>query len=485
MEFRQLTVLLIEDDEDDYVLVRSLLSEVPYYKFHLDWVATYDAGLEAIERGRYDVCLLDYRLGERNGLELLREAIAKESKAPIIFLTGQGDYEVDVEAMRAGAADYLVKGKIDVPVLERSIRYAIERKRAEEELRNSEQRFRNLVETVNEGLGLQDEKGLLTYANEKFCEMLGYSREELIGRPVMDLFDEANRLILEDEMDKSRRGERASYEIELLTESGRRVPTIISTSPVFDESGTFRGGIAAFTDVTSIKQAAEALRESEEQFRSLACRLLSAQEDERKRIAGELHRRIDASLSAVKFNLEALRKRIEKNEVAPEALAGLISMIQDVMNESRRIIEDLRPAMLDDLGIAATTGWFCKEFQRTFPDIDIERKIAVKDGEVPESLKIVIFRVIQEAFHNIARSSRTERVDLSLTQRDGAIELCIEDNGIGFDLHSVLSEQNSSEVGLTCMKERTELSGGSFVIESGSEKGTRICASWPLRAGER
>lgn len=130
-----LRLLLVDDDEDDYVLTRDLLSEIHGSKYKLDWAATYDAGLDAIKRSGHDVYLLDYRLGEYTGLELLREAIGNDCRAPMILLTGQGDRSVDMEAMKAGASDYLVKGKIDAPLLERSIRYAIERKRAEEKIR--------------------------------------------------------------------------------------------------------------------------------------------------------------------------------------------------------------------------------------------------------------------------------------------------------------------------------------------------------------
>lgn len=127
-------VLLIEDDADDYILTRDLLAEVEGTGFRLDWEASYEGGLEAIARAEHDVYLLDYGLGARTGLELLREAVQTGSRAPLILLTGLGDRDVDVEAMRAGAADFLTKGRIDSAVLERSIRYAIERKQMHEEL---------------------------------------------------------------------------------------------------------------------------------------------------------------------------------------------------------------------------------------------------------------------------------------------------------------------------------------------------------------
>jgi DNA-binding NtrC family response regulator len=124
-------VLLVDDDEDDFFTTRHLLGASKGGAFHLTWATTYEAGLEAIEAADQDMYLVDYRLGARTGLELLREVIARGCMQAIILITGQGDHEIDEEAMRAGAVDYLIKGEFTASLLERSIRYAIERKQNE------------------------------------------------------------------------------------------------------------------------------------------------------------------------------------------------------------------------------------------------------------------------------------------------------------------------------------------------------------------
>src|SRR5205085_7636940 len=123
-------VLLVEDDEDDYIITRELFSEISGQRFTLDWIRTYESGLDAMVRNRHDVCLVDYRLGAQNGIELLRAALESGCQAPVILLTGAGEHQIDLEAMRAGAADYLVKTQLQSNTLERSIRYALQRKRA-------------------------------------------------------------------------------------------------------------------------------------------------------------------------------------------------------------------------------------------------------------------------------------------------------------------------------------------------------------------
>jgi serine phosphatase RsbU (regulator of sigma subunit)/DNA-binding response OmpR family regulator len=128
----RLNILLVEDNEDDFLIVRDLLRDADIERFVLEWVETYEDGLEAIRTHLHDLILLDFRLSNRTGLELLKETRSISSRAPVILMTGQGDYEIDMQVMQAGASDYLVKDHMDAVVLERAIRYAVERHNASE-----------------------------------------------------------------------------------------------------------------------------------------------------------------------------------------------------------------------------------------------------------------------------------------------------------------------------------------------------------------
>ena len=174
----RLRVLLVEDDEDDYVIIRDLLAEIE--EFDLEWVTDYAGALNAIAREEHDVCLLDYRLGERSGLELLREASGRGYGTPMILLTGQGDRKVDLQAMQAGAADFLVKGRIDAPLLERAIRYAFARKL--KALGESERRFRSLVQHASDIITVLEDNGTVRYESPSIERVLGYDAEELVGK---------------------------------------------------------------------------------------------------------------------------------------------------------------------------------------------------------------------------------------------------------------------------------------------------------------
>lgn len=348
-------VLLIEDDEDDYVIVRDLLVAPSPSKFILDWVSTYDDALTEMNRGQHDVYILDYLLGDRNGLDLLHEMIEKGCKAPIIFLTGQGDYRVDVEAMKAGASDFMVKGQISSHMIERSIRYAIERKKSE-----------------------------------------------------------------------------------------------------------------------------IALRESERQLKFLSSQLLTVQEIERKRIATELHDNLGQVLSAVKFGVENTLNLMAQGTIMPATLQAVIPTLQYAIEEVRRIYTHLRPSLLDDLGILATIAWFCREFQKVYPGISVTTSIQIQESDVPESLKIVIYRVLQEAMNNVSKHSKASHAEISLSKLDDTIELVVSDNGHGFEAEETFSaEPPKRGLGLASMKERAELMGGFFVIESAEGAGTIIRVLWP------
>ncbi len=159
----------------------------------------------------------------------------------------------------------------------------------------------------------------------------------------------------------------------------------------------------------------------------------------------------------------------------PESLQDLATRVAEIIVDVRRIMADLRPSILDDLGIIPALTWLCREYQKTYSHISVEHQIGVSEHEVPDSLKTPIFRICQEAMNNIAKYSKASLVNLSLKKRDAQIGLTIQDNGQGFDLETV-----QKGMGLSTMKERAQLSGGSFDLQSAIGKGTIVRASWPV-----
>lgn len=178
MDNRSVRVLLVDDDEDDYILTRDLLDQSRETQFELDWIFQYDAALEVMCQHRHDIYLLDYRLGERNGLELLEQAIANGCRVPMILLTGRGDRSIDLAAMKAGAADFLDKSQLKAPLLERSIRYALERHRAEQKIREQAA----LLDVATDAILVQNLDGQITFWNKAAQQIYGWHSEEVLGK---------------------------------------------------------------------------------------------------------------------------------------------------------------------------------------------------------------------------------------------------------------------------------------------------------------
>ena len=139
-----MNIILIDDDEDDFVHIRSVLADIKGGKYKLTWMPSFKKGIEALKTGGFDACLLDYRLGEKDGIDFLRESQKLGINCPIIFLTGHGDFDLDIQAMQVGAADYLVKSQISSNILEGSLRYAMKHALDLKELRDKEANFRTL-----------------------------------------------------------------------------------------------------------------------------------------------------------------------------------------------------------------------------------------------------------------------------------------------------------------------------------------------------
>jgi FixJ family two-component response regulator len=249
-------VLLIDDDEDSYVITRDLLAQVKAAPIHLEWASTFEAGLQAMLRAEHAAYLVDYRLGARDGLELLRTAVAGGCRAPIIIMTGQGDHAVDVQAMTEGAADYLVKGQVNGAVIERSIRYAIERSRAADQRLKDEAQLRILTEQTPAILWTTDCQ--LRFTSNWGAGLLGLNLQpnELVGQTLFQYLktdDEDHEAILPHR--RALKGESVSSEIDWMGRTYRA-----QVNPLRENGGRIVGTVGIALDITYANEVEDEFR---------------------------------------------------------------------------------------------------------------------------------------------------------------------------------------------------------------------------------
>jgi PAS domain S-box-containing protein len=370
-----------------------------------------------------------------------------------------------------------------VRVDRRRRQYSDEHARARQELRSSQEQYQRLVETMNEGLAVLDLGGRITYVNEYLGGMLGYARGEFLGHLAEEYIDPA---MLEDWhriMQRRMEGDRSPYELILKARDGHRVWTKVSPNLIHDGAGNCVGSFAVVSDISAQVAAEHAQREYQQDLHEISIEVMAAQELERKHLASELHDGLGQILSAIKFSMETALMRLngQPRESDLAAFGNIIPKIQWAIEEVRRISMDLRPSVLDDLGILAALSWFCREQRQTYAGLQLELALEIQESDIPKTLRLAIFRIVQEALNNIVKHARADTARVSLAKRDGGIVLEIADQGCGVDPEQAARKRNDGQggMGLVTMRERAEFSGGRYRLDSTPGGGTRIRVEWP------
>jgi PAS domain S-box-containing protein len=357
----------------------------------------------------------------------------------------------------------------------------LEHRRAAQALKDAEIQYKEIFNFATAGLIIFDFKGHVVEANPEACKMHGYSHaaivnlsgKDIIRQDQLHLFKQFQRDIME----------KGKFEAEAvdLKKNG--------SSFTVDVRGTefyYKGQkhlLAIIRDITERKIAEENLRKSQKELQILSSKLLEVQENEKKAIARELHDDLGQTLTAIKLGVENSLQDVKKGNLSAIAssLNEIIPILQKAIVDIRQVTMNLRPPLLDKQGVVSTIMWACQKFQALCPKINTQAKITIQEDEIPQTLKITLYRILQEAFNNIVKHSEAKHVNLSLAKRRKHIDFIIKDNGRGFNLEKILSLENHQRgIGLSSMSERTKLSGGEFFLESIPGKGTTIRATWPL-----
>jgi PAS domain S-box-containing protein len=360
-----LHILLIEDDEDDYLITRALLDKAQTIDCELDWVSSYEEGRDAVLRDAYDAYLVDYRLGARSGLDLLEEVNAQGGvQGPIILLTGQGDLEVDLHAMEAGAADYLSKDQIDAPLLERSLRYAVERKAAEQRIREQAQ----LLDTARDAILAYNMDGQIVYWNKGAERLTGWSKDEILGEWAHECLYDPDQ---EDKLQQCHETmmDEGEWKGELRMRTAEGDERIVESrwTLVRDAAGAPNQALVINTDVTERKRL-------ESQF------LRSQRMESIGRLVGGIAHDLGNLLMPITLGVKVLRRRIEQTD---EKIEKTLSMIQKSAERGANMVEQVLAFARGVEGerVALQVGAIVEEIEditdETFPEgIDVRTALA-------------------------------------------------------------------------------------------------------------
>lgn len=352
-----------------------------------------------------------------------------------------------------------------------------ERKRAEQARQESEQRYSELVEQAHEGIIVRSPTGEFVFVNNAFCHMLGYGRPELLGMNIREVVF-ADDLDTVAQIEALQARERLQLEKRLRHRDGHTLNVEVSVRRL--DSGDFQ---STFHDVTERKRAELKLRSYAEELRQMSKRVLHAQEEERRRIARELHDEVGQALTAAQIRLRDLEQLAAGGPVAKSA-TEISEIIAGLLQTVRTMSLDLRPSVLDDLGLASAMRWFVRE-RVASAGLQVEVDIQKDLPRFAATLETSVFRVTQSALTNVVRHARARSVTVSLTAKDGKLVLTIRDDGQGFDLDAARKRaQEGGSVGLLGMEEWVRLSGGGFSIESNPGAGTQVLVVLPVPESE-
>jgi len=475
-EAAQLTrVLIVEDNPDDAFLVKESLSEANG-QFKWEHAETADDARRLLDRRSFDVVLLDLGLADSQGLATLALIRLKARDVPILVLTGHADDTIALTAVRAGAQDYLVKGEVEGGTLARALRYAVERKRAEDALRKSERRYRNIVETALDGFWIADMDGRILDVNDSYCQMTGYTREELLSMTMSDVE------VLEKPEDAIRhtgtliaKG-RERLETRHRCKDGTVLDIEISATCSDIDGGRF---VVFGRDITERKRAEVRLLAYQQQLRGLASMLSLAEERERRHVVTWLHDSFAQALALAKMKLAALREKATSADIE-EHVDDIQTILDQVIQQTRSLTYELAPPVLYLIGLEEAVKQLAQEFQEKYT-IPCSVEDDARPKPLEDAMRATLYRDVRELLANVVKHAHASMVQVGIRKVGDTIHIQVRDDGVGFDASWLgVGTGGGDGFGLFSIRERIGHLGGELRIESGPGQGTKATLVAPL-----
>ena len=480
-----LTLIVIEDSETDFdLLLRRLRSAG--WKISAQRVEAADELRRVLAQAPCSAVISDHRLPSFGSLQALDIVRSFDPDLPFLIVSGTIGEEVVVEAMRAGADDYIMKDKLGrlIPALQRALESAATRRRqreAEAALIESEARFRALTANLP-GMVFQmqlvEDKLSLAYVSEGSRRLFGLPPDRLIAEPTL-LFD---LLGPGDGAELSRVLEHSTItpgyvdwvrHIEPRTELAARWVEVAARARRLPSGAVLWDGVV--NDITPQKRAEQELRHSRQELRELASHLTRIREQERESIAREIHDDVGSTLTAVKFDVAWLKGELKQNARLFAKLQQMDQFVDSVILSSTRIMHDLRPGIIDE-GIVASLEWQARTFEQRM-GVPVLFETSHEHIALDRDQAIAVFRICQEALNNVSKYAGASRVEVRLDASADRLDLEVYDDGCGISPDDM---GKADCFGLRGMRERAFSLGGALRISGGVGRGTLIALWLPL-----
>lgn len=425
-----INILIVDDDDDDYLIISDYIKGISNgFSYNIGWCPTYKEAMQELLKRKYNVYIVDYYLGAKTGLDFIKEAINNNCEEPIVLLTGMGNPEIDMMAMKYGAADYLVKGELTTEKLERSIRYTIDRYDYLKALKSNEKKFRTIFEKSKDCVFLADENFIFKDVNQAGTDLFGYTTEELTQISLYKLLVNAEeQQSIENALKKNE--ELIDYEVDLLTKNNEKVNCIISISKEGDINGNryFQGMIH---DISNLKKAEMANLQTEK-FKASE-RLVRTLAHEIRNPLNNINLSVEELVSESKTDESAIFLEIINRNSG--RIEDLITQLLDISQPKEIAIEKISLQSVMDESIAAAI------------DRIRLKKINLKTNYCDEPAYIIGDAVkLSIAFLNIiinaieAMNNNDGALSIDIKDDDAKYIVSISDTGIG------ISEENISKL---------------------------------------
>jgi len=473
-----LKILVIEDSQDDAEFnIRAL--QRAGYDVEFTRVENAFEMEKAYLSDSWDIILSDYMMPEFSVQEALEIYNQHGADIPFIVISGAIGEEKAVQLIKAGVHDYLLKSNMTrfVSVVERELRDAGTKReytRMRLALSASEEKYRNYVENAPDIVFVADRTGKYIEVNNAACRITGYSRDELLNMSVLDIIapeskEHGEAMIREIQVNGVMQADLCVYH-----KDGSMHWFAVDAVRLSDYS--FLG----FTkDITERKNANLEVIQAREDLQKFNQHLMDVREDERATIAREIHDELGQALTAMKIDLNWVVKNFDNWEKAQQKLARIIEMTNDTIRNVQRISSELRPGLLDDLGLATAIEWYCNEFEQRS---GVKCQLCLEDITFTDQrINLTLFRIMQEALTNVIRHARASTVVVTLVSKPDGITLLIDDNGVGISPKKIGSRNS---LGLIGIRERVRQFDGSVEFTVNPVSGTRIIVNIPVLKSE-